>query len=477
MDDVKVREQFLYSPPRQSIELAELCLKQAHCGRIGVPVRFGMAMSDLFTTANASRPKPLAAELRPSRLDDIVGQRHLLAPDTMFRKRVASGRIGSVVMFGPPGIGKTTIARAIGNESKREFRSLHPAHNKVEDIKAVAAEARDKPILVFVDEGHRYNAAQQDYLLSLTEEGVFDFILATSENPYFALTRALVSRSTIFELKPLTVEEMEEVVRRAIRHLQRKGIGLQIAPEMITMIAGRSSGDARRALNVVEGLVAGVAEGETVLATPEMVEEIYAASPLPYSRQGDDHYNCISAWIKSMRGSDPDATLYWLAKLIAGGEDPRFIARRLLIHASEDVGLADNSVLSTAAAALAAVQHVGYPEAQIILAHAALHIARAPKSNSACRGISLALEYVKSQPNIPVPPHLRDTHYSGAKELGYEGYQFPHDDGRGWVPQDYAPGVTQGQFYQSDGRGGATFEERADAYWRGIRQQDVARRF
>ena len=236
-------------------------------------------------------------------------------------------------------------------------------------------------------------------------------------------------------------------------------------------LTGRAGGDARRVLNALETLVLGSEPGSTVSITGSMVGEVYQASPLPFDRKGDFHYDTISAFIKSLRGSDPDATLYWLARLIHSGEDPRFIARRILIHASEDVGLADNTALQTAAAALTAVQHVGYPEAQIVLAHAALHIARAPKSNSACRGIGAAMAYAKSQPMIPVPSHLRDGHYAGAAKLGHVGYQFPHDDPRGWVEQIYAPGIQPGQFYQSDGRGGQTFEARADAWWERVTGQ------
>ncbi len=257
--------------------------------------------------------------------------------------------------------------------------------------------------------------------------------------------------------------------------LAHKDLDIRLDGDAMKQLTGRAGGDARWVLNALETLVLGAAPGSIISITGAKVDKVYQASPLPFDRKGDFHYDTISAFIKSMRGSDPDATLYWLARLIHSGEDPRFIARRILIHASEDVGLANNTALQTAAAALTAVQHVGYPEAQIVLAHAALHIARAPKSNSACRGIGAAMAYVKSQPMIPVPPHLRDGHYAGAAKLGHVGYQFPHDDPRGWIEQTYAPGIQPGQFYQSDGRGSQTFEARADAWWERVTGQPQAR--
>jgi len=437
-----------------------------------------MSLDDnLFTASRRDRPRPLADEVRPPRLDDVIGQAHLLRPGSTLRNKIASGRLGSVILFGSSGIGKTTIARAIGAEMGLAFRQLHGAMHKAEDIRAVEKEAEVRDILLFVDEIHRFSSAQQDLFLKMTELGTVSLVAATTGNPNFVLTTALVSRSSIFELKPLTVEEMEAVIRRSIHHLASRKVTVRIAPETLAMLAGRASGDARRAINSVEDLTANTQPGEAVTITTEMVEEYYAASPIPYDRSGDAHYDVISAFIKSMRGSDPDATLYWLARLIHSGEDPRYIARRIMIHASEDVGLADNTALATAVAANTAVQTIGYPEAQIVLAHAALHIARAPKSNSACRGIGLALEHVRSQPAIPVPAHLRDAHYPGAATLGRTGYAFPHDDGAGWVPQEYAPGIGQGLFYQSDARGGGTFEQRADDFWAGVTGQDQARRF
>jgi putative ATPase len=250
-----------------------------------------------------------------------------------------------------------------------------------------------------------------------------------------------------------------------------------LEPEQLRRIAGRSGGDARRALTVLESLAVGHAPGEPVVVTEAMVEEAYAAAPVNHDRTGDAHYDVVSAFVKSMRGSDPDATLYWLARLVHGGEDPRYIARRIMIHASEDVGLADNTALQTAVAALHAVEKIGYPEAQIVLAHAALHVARAPKSNSACRGISLALAHVAAEPPSAVPMHLRDAHYKGAAALGHVGYAFPHDDTRGWSEQAYAPDVPRGAFYQSDARDAATFERRADEHWDEVTGRSTPRRF
>jgi putative ATPase len=427
---------------------------------------------DLFATAQEQRPKPLAAEIRPQTLDDLIGQQHILGPNGPLQRRVRAGRLGTVILFGPPGVGKTTIARAIGQEMQKEFRSLHPASSNVADIKAVAQEAQAKDILVFIDEIHRFSSAQQDYLLDLTETGTFDLIAATTGNPYHVLTPALVSRASIFQLEPHSLDDLRQVVERAVAFLMsHKALNVSLDDDAMKQLMGRAGGDARRVLNALETLVLGSAPGSTVSITGAKVDKVYQASPLPFDRKGDYHYDTISAFIKSMRGSDPDATLYWLARLIHSGEDPRFIARRILIHASEDVGLADNTALQTA------VQHVGYPEAQIVLAHAALHIARAPKSNSACRGIGAAMAYVKSQPMIPVPPDLRDGHYAGAAKLGHVGYKFPHDDPRGWVEQTYAPGIQPGQFYQSDGRGSQTFEARADAWWERVTGQPQPRQW
>lgn len=422
---------------------------------------------DLFDTP--PNAQPLAAVLRPKTLADIVGQDHLTAKGSVLRRRVESNQLGSAILYGPPGIGKTSIARAIGATLGKSFRPLHATRAGVKDIRQLADEAKMTPLLIFVDEVHRFSATQADDLLAITENGTADFIGATTQNPYHALPNALVSRSTIFKLNPLNVDSMITVLKKALAHLEDTGASVTISDEHLSMIAGRSGGDARRALTTLESLVVGHT-GDVVI-TDAMLEDAYQAAAINYDRSGDQHYDVISAFVKSMRGSDPDATLYWLARLIHAGEDPRFIARRIMIHASEDIGLADNTALQTAVAAAEAVAKIGYPEAQIILAHAALHIARAPKSNAACRGINKAMALVATQEPIPVPPHLRDAHYKGAKALGHVGYKFPHDDPRGWVEQVYAPGLEPGSLYQSDAREAPTFEKRADAHWDYIKEQ------
>lgn len=424
-------------------------------------------MADLFDTAAPMGRQPLAAAMRPATLDDVLGQDALTREGSVLRRRIAAGQLGSIILYGPPGIGKTSIARAVGNMLGKEFRPLHATRAGVTDLRRLADEARMKPLLIFVDEVHRFSATQADDLLAICEDGTADFIGATTGNPFHALPAALVSRSVILKLEPVALEDMEELMRRGIAHLAATGTRVTASPAVIRQIAGRSGGDVRRALTTLESLAIGHGRAEVDI-TREMVDEAYAAAPVNYDRSGDQHYDVVSAFVKSMRGSDPDGTLYWLARLIHAGEDPRYIARRIMIHASEDVGLADNTALQTAVAALHAVEKIGYPEAQIILAHAALHVARAPKSNSAHRGIALALAHVTSQPPAAVPMHLRDTHYKGAAELGHVGYRFPHDDPRGWVEQDYAPGIRPGTFYQSDARNPGNFEGRADQFWEGV---------
>jgi len=431
-------------------------------------------MSDLFDSGSPQNRMPLAAALRPATLDEVIGQEHLVAPGSILRRRIAAKALGSVILYGPPGIGKTSIARAVGNMLGKSFRPLNATRAGVSDIRKLADEARMTPLLIFVDEVQRFSATQTDDLLSICEEGTADFIGATTGNPYHVLTPALVSRSTILKLEPLSIEDMEKVVRRGLERLAALGAVAEMSAGQIRLVAGRSGGDARRALTTLESLVVGH-DGPAQI-TDAMIEEAYAAAPVNHDRSGDAHYDVVSAFIKSMRGSDPDATLYWLARLIHGGEDPRYIARRIMIHAAEDVGLADNTALQTAVAAAQAVEKIGYPEAQIVLAHAALHVARAPKSMSACRGILSALQLVTSTPPAAVPLHLRDAHYKGAEALGHTGYLLPHDDPRGWVEQVYSP-IARGALYQSDARDAATFEKRADEYWQAVTGQRQPRTY
>ena len=426
-------------------------------------------MSDLFAAIEKSKPKPLAEEVRPETLADVVGQGHVIGPGKQLTRRVASGQLGSVILYGPPGTGKTTIALAIGREMKADFVKLHPALHGAADIRKVADRARTLKTLVFVDEVHRFNASTLDLLLGFTEDGTFDFLGATSENPYHSLTKALVSRSTIYELRPLEVDEIKRAVVRAAAFLKEDGVVVAFEPDALDLLARKAGGDVRRAIGALENIAKGRDDG-LVTVTIEMVEESLAASPVTFDRKGDAHYDIISAFVKSMRGGDADATLLWLAALVHAGEDPRYIARRMMVHAAEDVGLADPSALHCAVAALQAVEKIGYPEARIVLAQAALHICRAPKSNSAYRGINLAAAYIAAN-NIPqVPDHLRDTHYEGAAPMGRGGYRSPHSSASGWVSQEYAPAdVIPGLFYQSDARDNNTFEQRADAFWDKVR--------
>ena len=397
---------------------------------------------------------PLAARMRPKTLDDVVGQEHILAPDKLLYRSIRADRLGSIILYGPPGTGKTSIAMVIANETKARFTQLNATTSGKKDMEtavkaAQTAQEHGRKTILFVDEIHRFNKAQQDYLLPFVEEGVVTLIGATTENPYFEVNPALVSRSIIFNLKPVTAEEMKPVIRRALSDPDR-GLGsrnLSLEPEAETMIAEQANGDVRNALSVLE-MAALNADGDTV--SVDNVKAVIQKPHLQYDKDGDMHYDTISAFIKSMRGSDPDAVLYYLARMIESGEDPKFIARRIMIHACEDVGAADPMAIVVATAVSLCVERIGMPEGRIPLAMAATYIAMAPKSNAAAAGIDAALDYVKRHPSNDVPDHLRDAHYKSAKKLGHGvDYKYPHDFPGHWVDQQYLPDSVREFFYKN----------------------------
>jgi putative ATPase len=417
-----------------------------------------MARDDLFQSPaetgpeagrapNPSRNQPLAARMRPRNLDEFAGQSHILAPGQLLRRAIEADRIQSLIFFGPPGTGKTSLAQIIAQRTKSKFERLSGVESNVADMRRVLASAANRlentgqPTILFIDEIHRFNKAQQDVLLPDVESGVVRLIGATTHNPFFFVNSPLVSRSQIFELRPLTEAELFLLLHRALADAER-GLGylkVRAQEDALRHLAKIADGDARKALNALEIAALTTAPDPQGVVHIDLVtaEQSIQKKAVVYDDE-DAHYDTISAFIKSMRGSDPDAALYWLAKMIHAGEDPRFIARRIVICAAEDVGLADPMALVLANAALAASEFVGWPEARIPLAEATVYIATANKSNSAYMAIDAALEDVKSGRTLPVPEHLRDTHYQGAKRLGHgQGYEYAHDHPGHFVAQDY----------------------------------------
>jgi putative ATPase len=403
---------------------------------------------DLFDAAAEERRSaraPLAARLRPTALDDVVGQQHLLGEGRPLRSLIETDKLSSLILWGPPGTGKTTIARLIAGATSKRFEQLSAVTAGVKDVREVIERARRRlgeqgqGTILFLDEVHRFNKAQQDALLPSVEDGTLTLVGATTENPYFEVNGPLRSRSTLFRLERLDEEAVLALLRRGL-----EAEGGTADDDALRHLADRAEGDGRQALTALEVAVA--LAGPARHVTLEVAENALQARVLRYGE--DEHYDVISAFIKAIRGSDPDAGLYWLARMLAAGEDARFIARRLVILASEDIGMADPMALVVADATARAVEFVGLPEVGLNLAQAVVHLATAPKSNRVAAGLWSAQADVKERPAGEVPPHLRDAHYQGARSLGHgKGYRYPHDDPRGWLPQQYVPDEVAGRTY------------------------------
>lgn len=424
---------------------------------------------DLFQAAgerDREADAPLAARMRPRTLDEIVGQEHLIGPGTPLRRAIEADRIPSMILWGPPGTGKTTLARVIARTTSARFVALNAVTSGVGDVRKAVEEAEESRALyrrrtiVFIDEIHRFNRSQQDALLPAVEAGTVHLIGATTENPFFSVNKPLLSRCRVFRLESLTAEEVESLLRRALDDRER-GLGavpVDVEPGALSLLADLANGDVRIALNTLEFAVmtAPPEPGGVRRLTREGIRQALQMRIPPEARD-DEHYDLTSCFIKSMRGSDPQATLYWLARLIYRGEDPTFIARRIMIHAAEDVGLADPQALVVATAAAQAVERVGFPEGRIILAEAALYIALAPKSNAVVTGIDRALAAVEKHRLLEPPLPLRDASYGGARRLGHGvGYRYPHDYPNHWVEQRYLPeGLPpdEAEFYRPSDQG------------------------
>lgn len=418
-----------------------------------------MGLFDQVEAAHRQAVKPLAARMRPQRLEEFAGQRHLLAPGQLLRRLLDADRIVSVVFYGPPGTGKTTLAELIARHTKRKFVAVNAAASGVKELRELldaarsAVESGDRPTVLFIDELHHFNKQQQNVLLPDVENGVVSLVAATTANPFFALISPLLSRSQIFELKPLEPADILPVLHRALTD-RTHGLGnsgVTADDDALDLLAVRSDGDVRRALTALDVAALSLPEGETRI-TLETAEAALGKKAIRYDNLGDEHYDAASAFIKSIRGSDPDAAVYWLARMLEAGEDPRFLARRLVIAAAEDIGNADPQGLVIAQAAADAVEFIGLPEGRIPLAQATVYLALAPKSNAAYMAIESALDDVRNQRLLPVPMHLRDQHYPGTKRLGHgQGYVYPHDAPDGWVNQEYL-GVDR-DYYQPVDRG------------------------
>ena len=439
-----------------------------------------MDLFDYMRASTQEQESPLASRMRPTTLDEVVGQKHIIGKDKLLYRAIRADQLGSIIFYGPPGTGKTTLAKVIANTTSASFRQINATVAGKKDMEDVVKEAKDalgmygKKTILFVDEIHRFNKSQQDYLLPYVEDGTLILIGATTENPYFEVNGALLSRSRIFELKALEKDDVKELVLRAVRD-EKKGMGSYhavIDDEAADFLADVSGGDARAALNAVE---LGVLTTERdpadglIHITLDVAQECIQKRAVRYDKDGDNHYDTISAFIKSMRGSDPDAAVYYLARMLYAGEDIKFIARRIMICAAEDVGNADPQALTVAVSAAQAGGGSGMPEAQIILSQAVLYVATAPKSNSACNAVFEAMDAVKNQRSMPVPVHLQDSHYGGSAKLGHGiGYRYAHDYPNHYVKQQYLPDGMEGRCFYHPSENG--YESKIAKHMRFLRE-------
>ena len=438
-----------------------------------------MDLFEYMRSANMEKESPLAARMRPRTLEEVVGQEHILGKDKLLYRAIKADKISSVIFYGPPGTGKTTLAKVIANTTSAEFTQINATVAGKKDMEEVVVKAKEvqgmygKRTILFIDEIHRFNKSQQDYLLPFVEDGTLILIGATTENPYFEVNGALLSRSVIFELKPIPVEGVKELIRTAVQDCER-GMGAYnavIEEDALEFLADLSGGDARHALNAVELGIMTTNRGEDgrIHITLDVAQECIQKRAVRYDKTGDNHYDTVSAFIKSMRGSDPDAAVYYLAKMLYAGEDIKFIARRVMICAAEDVGCADPMALTVAVAAAQAVERVGMPESQIILSEAVLYVAGAPKSNSAVNAIAAANESVRTV-KTTVPAHLQDAHYKGAHKLGHGvGYEYAHDFPNHFSRQQYLPDeIKEARFYEPGDLG---YEKQIKEHLQKLREQ------
>lgn len=439
-----------------------------------------MDLFDYMREQNMESESPLASRLRPTTLDEVVGQQHIIGKDKLLYRAIKADKLRSIIFYGPPGTGKTTIAKVIANTTSAEFMQINATSAGKKDMEDVIAKAKDnqgmygKKTILFIDEIHRFNKGQQDYLLPFVEDGTIVLIGATTENPYFEVNGALLSRSVIFELKKLTKEDIQVLLQRAVTDTE-KGMGSYhavIEPDAMDFLADVANGDARAALTAIELgiLTTERSEDGLIHITLEVASECIQKRVISYDKSGDNHYDTVSAFIKSMRGSDPDAAIYYLARMLYAGEDIKFIARRIMICAAEDVGLADPNALTVAVSAAQAVERIGMPESQIILAEAVNYVACAPKSNASYMAVNRAMQVVKDTKTPPIPTHLQDSHYKSAGKLGHGiGYQYAHDYPNHYVKQQYLPdGLTGQKFYEPTEIG---YEKDIRAYFIRIKEE------